>query len=690
MLDTIPGFAIDLPSSSALLEALLGVSLSGVVLYKPMHGTDGIIEDLSFAYLNLAAQQMLCRPPDSGTTYRQHFSQDTDDQGDQGWNAHCQAITTGQLTHFELVCPGEGENKLLQVAAQRVEGVLLVSLCMAGSPSDATSAKQALDASKMSAPFHPGDLRVLASPGEDPRYDGAQQKLAATVPSALVNQQEAERQRSLLHTMFLEVPAPICILTGPAFLVEFVNPAYQRIFPNRPLLGQCLLVAVPELEATPIFMGAQQVYYTAGTQVVREVPLPVMHQPDDPAKEQFFTFTYQARHNAQGEVDGVLVFGQEVTDQVHARRVVEASEQRVRQMAHNVPAMIWVTNPEGYCLYLNQQWFTYTGQTEAEALGRGWMNAIHPACLERAKTTFENATIRQSAFHMTYQLRRTDGRYRWVLDTGLPRLSATGEFEGFVGTVIDIHEQKRAEQALHRLTQKLQASNQQLTRTNVDLDNFIYAASHDLKSPITNIEGLLHALQAQLPTEVQQTHDVAPLLYMMHDSIARFQRTIDYLSDVTKLQREYDQPRTDVVLAPILEDVRQDLLPLLQQTGAQLKLMVEDCPTISFSAKNLRSVLYNLLTNALKYRHPERVPQVLLQCYQQDQHTVLEVRDNGLGLDASQQQQLFTMFRRFHAHVDGSGIGLYMVKRSVENVGGKVAVKSELGEGSTFFVYFPR
>ncbi|TGE13952.1 PAS domain-containing protein [Hymenobacter elongatus] len=124
-------------------------------------------------------------------------------------------------------------------------------------------------------------------------------------------------------------------------------------------------------------------------------------------------------------------------------------------MTDSVPAMIWVTDPAGFCTYLNQQWYDYTGQTEAEAMGMGWVDRVHPDDAEAAKAAFLDSTARQAPFHCLYRVRRADGHYRWAIDTGMPRFSASGEFEGLVGTVIDVHEQKLAEQALQRLTRKL-------------------------------------------------------------------------------------------------------------------------------------------------------------------------------------------------------------------------------------------
>ncbi|TGD82912.1 PAS domain-containing protein [Hymenobacter wooponensis] len=525
-------------------------------------------------------------------------------------------------------------------------------------------------------------------------YDATEQVLARLA---------REAQQRQLHDLFMQAPTPIAILTGPDMVFQLVNPAYQSIFPGRELLGRPVLQALAELASSPIPDVLQQVYTTRETYVAEAMPLMLARQEGGLLEELYFTFTYQARRNEHGVADGVMVFAHEVTDQVLARRVVEEREQSFRQIADSVPAMLWVNNPEGQCVYLNQQWYSYTGQTEAEALGVGWLNAVHPDEAGIASASFLDANARHIPFHCFYRLRRHDGTYRWVSDSGTPRFDNAGEFEGFVGTVIDVHEQRLAELALQRLTKKLRisrdeaqalntnlrASNEQLIRTNVDLDNFIYTASHDLKAPITNIEGLLHTLQSELPPP-SQLGEVAYILELMQDSVDRFTRTIEHLTDVSKLQKEHDQPAIQVPLAQVIEEVRLDLAPLLQEVHGHLHVTVEEIPTVMFPEKNLRSVVYNLLSNAFKYHHPERAPQVYVRGRAEPDYLVLEVQDNGLGVDLTRERQLFAMFQRLHTHVEGSGVGLYMVKRMVENAGGRIEVHSEVGQGTTFTVYFKR
>jgi signal transduction histidine kinase len=177
---------------------------------------------------------------------------------------------------------------------------------------------------------------------------------------------------------------------------------------------------------------------------------------------------------------------------------------------------------------------------------------------------------------------------------------------------------------------------------------------------------------------------------MMQDSVERFKRTIEHLTEVTKLQKEQIQPVAMVELGSVIQDVCLDLEPLLQESGGKMEIDITACPSVSFAEKNLRSVVYNLLSNALKYRSPERVVLVRVSCRHEKDYDVLTVQDNGLGINLVHEQRLFGMFQRLHDHVEGSGIGLYMVKKMVENAGGKITVESQVDVGSTFSVYFKR
>jgi signal transduction histidine kinase len=291
--------------------------------------------------------------------------------------------------------------------------------------------------------------------------------------------------------------------------------------------------------------------------------------------------------------------------------------------------------------------------------------------------------VKGETWELTFPLKGANGVYRWFLTRGSAIKDEAGKVIRWIGTNTDITEQIKVEETLQKINGELQ-------RTNDDLDNFIYTASHDLKAPILNIEGLMEALQDQLPPASLQAEDLQYTLHLITDSVQRFKRTIGHLTEVSKLQKENSKEATPVALAGLIAEVQMDLTTIIQEVQIRIEVEVTSCPTIRFSEKNLRSIIYNLLSNAIKYRSPSRDAWVQIQCSQTDEYQVLSVQDNGLGMDLSGKPKLFSMFKRLHDHVEGSGIGLYMVKKILENAGGKIEVQSTLGAGSTFLVYFRR
>lgn len=262
-----------------------------------------------------------------------------------------------------------------------------------------------------------------------------------------------------------------------------------------------------------------------------------------------------------------------------------------------------------------------------------------------------------------------------------PMRDTTGAVSGVIAIAIDVSEQVKYRQSVESL-------NQELLATNADLDNFVYSASHDLKAPISNIEGLMGALIESLPEESIQTEVTQHILSLIQTSIDRFKRAVTDLTEVTKIQREAGDDVNDIHLSEVVKEVELDFKTLIADTGAQVTTDLDPDAIIHFSAKNVRSVVYNLMSNALKYRSPDRSPRIEVTTEKKSDHVVLKVKDNGLGLKLTDKEKIFAMFKRMHDHVEGSGIGLYIVKRIVENAGGSIDLESEEGVGSTFKIYF--
>ncbi|MDQ3034686.1 MAG: PAS domain S-box protein [Myxococcota bacterium] len=156
----------------------------------------------------------------------------------------------------------------------------------------------------------------------------------------------------------------------------------------------------------------------------------------------------RALYDAAGDplrFDGITI---DITAKKRAEIEVRDSERRFRVLADAAPAMLWVTEPDGYCSFLSRGWYEFTGQTVEEGLGYGWANAAHPDDRAAAAGAFRDALARRTAYEADFRIRRADGAYRWVIDAGRPRFGPGGELLGFVGSVIDVHERKEAEARL--------------------------------------------------------------------------------------------------------------------------------------------------------------------------------------------------------------------------------------------------
>ncbi|SDL92476.1 Histidine kinase-, DNA gyrase B-, and HSP90-like ATPase [Catalinimonas alkaloidigena] len=239
------------------------------------------------------------------------------------------------------------------------------------------------------------------------------------------------------------------------------------------------------------------------------------------------------------------------------------------------------------------------------------------------------------------------------------------------------------EERVQERTAELLLKNQELEKINRDLDNFVYAASHDLKAPIANIDGLLQLLRKTLKNRLNEKED--QLFALANQSISKFSSTLNDLGEVIKVQRLDGEAIRLVSLPDVVSDVKQDLTSLIAETGATFEEDYE-VKEMTFARKNLRSIFYNLMVNALKYRSPARPPHVRIRTYRGKGQVVFQVQDNGLGLSRSQQTKLFTLFKRMHTHVEGSGVGLSIVKRIIDNNGGTIEVESEVDRGTTFIV----
>ena len=537
---------------------------------------------------------------------------------------------------------------------------------------------------------------------------------------------EAERQRGELERVFEQAPAAIAVYRGPTYTIELANATVARLWGRTrdQLLGKGLFEALPEVAGFGYEELLDEVMATGVPHVAHAME--AQHDRNGQRETVYWDFVYVSMHAADGGINGAMVVATEVTAQVLARRQVEQLNQelesrvqeRTRQLAEQqallgrilgqVPAAIaTLSGPAHHFTFANSFYRDLVGgrdvlgQPAAEALPevveQGFIDLLNrvyqtgePFLGQEVPIQLLNqatGSVRQHYLNFVYQPMPAEGSYAATI-----LVFAVDVTEQVQSRRLVEHGQSQVQtlnEELQATNEELYQSNTQLTRTNTDLDTFVYTASHDLKAPITNIEGILAALRETLPPAVQQEAVVAQLLDLLHTTVSRFLTTITQLTDIAHLQRTYDAPAELLPLAPLVADVLTDLSPQISAAAAQIQVVVPAGLAVSFAPASLRSIVYNLLSNAVKYRDAERPSQVWLRAERQPGRVVLTVQDNGLGLTESQQQRLFGIFQRLHTHVEGTGVGLYMIKRLIENAGATITVASTLGVGTTFTVTFP-
>lgn len=284
----------------------------------------------------------------------------------------------------------------------------------------------------------------------------------------------------------------------------------------------------------------------------------------------------------------------------------------------------------------------------------------------------------------------------WVIDTAPFIL---GVFAYFIGRSIEgriAHEHAAQDAIRQRETEqrvaaeRLAAQNKDLSELNEMLDGLVYTASHDLKTPVINFQSLIKMLRS-VKDKPDSAAMVENIIQRMEGATVRFQNTISGLLDISRVERLEDGLQLEPVrLQALAEEAWASIQAVAEAQGASLEITDMENILLHTNKEALQSVFLNLLTNALKYADAQRPCKVQLSCQIRPGFTTIQVKDNGIGIDLTAQgDKLFRMFKRLSAQSEGSGIGLYIVKRTLNKLGADIRVESQLGQGSTFLLDFP-
>lgn len=393
----------------------------------------------------------------------------------------------------------------------------------------------------------------------------------------------------------------------------------------------------------------------------------------------------------------------DVTDEKNSQEVLRKSEQKFRLLADSMQQFVWTSDAMGNLNYFNQSLYNYTGLTKLNVLENGWLQVVHPDDREENVNRWMESIKTGKEFVLEHRFLRHDGQYRWQYSHAIPQKDAEGNIQMWVGTSSDIQDQKDSTNELERQvlerTEELESKNKDLINMNIELQSFAYISSHDLQEPLRKIQ----TFASRLTDLGEQNISAKAKTYLerIEFSAKRMQALIQ---DLLAYSRTNSADRTFVKtsLDEIAEEVIMDFSDRIEEKNAVIDLhTLGEATVMPFQ---FRQLLHNLIGNALKFSRKDIPPQIQIKArrvighklnfkvdYPDKIYFCLRISDNGIGFDDQYKERIFEVFQRLNTESEflGTGIGLAIVKKIVENHKGVIKANSEKNQGATFKIYLP-
>lgn len=374
-----------------------------------------------------------------------------------------------------------------------------------------------------------------------------------------------------------------------------------------------------------------------------------------------------------------------------ALRALRESEGRLALFVEHAPAALAMFDPEMRYVAVSRRWLEGFGLGGQNLIGRNHYE-VFPEIREEWRAVHRRAQAGEVLRRDEDRFERADGTVRWVRWEVRPWRSVDGQIGGIVVFTEDISAHKAAEEALQRLNATLEARvaerTAQLEALNQSLESFVYSVSHDLKAPLRGVEGYSRFLQEDHAQRLDEEGRL--FIANIRSGVARMGELIDDLLAYSRMERR--PLHSDLVdLGALLRRLLAEREAALAERGVQVELDLPAVLCVQVDADGLALALRNLLENAIKFSARSAVPHIAIAARVAPGRVTLSIRDNGIGFDMKYHDRIFEIFQRLHRLEDypGTGIGLALVKKALERMGGRVWAESAPGQGATFHMQVP-
>jgi PAS domain S-box-containing protein len=491
-------------------------------------------------------------------------------------------------------------------------------------------------------------------------------------------QEELQKQTFRLDQLFEQAPEAVVVLSTEDRIVR-VNKEFTRMFGYEP--GEVLQRPINDLIVPEAEIESSRAY-TRLLQQGGRVEVETLRSRKDGTEIDVSLLAISVRTTSGEQVVNYAIY-RDISERKRAEERLRESEARFQTMADTAPVLIWMTGTDPLCNYFNKPWLEFTGRTMEQEVGTGWIEGVHPEDVQGCFDGFLPPFHARKAFTMEYRLRRADGEYRWVIESGIPRYTSGGEFAGYIGSNIDITDLKRAEAERQRLHQ-LEADLAHINRVSM-MGELAASLAHEIRQPIAaalmNAKTCMRWLRRDTPDVAEGSEAASRVI----NDATRAAEIID------RVRSLYRRDTSDRELLDVNEIIREMIILLRDKAdlnSVSIRTEIDSgLPLIKADRIQLQQVLMNLILNGLEAMKDAKGELTVTSRTTEDGQVLVSVSDSGTGLPSGEPDRIFDAF--FTTKAQGTGMGLSISRRIIESHGGSLWACANTERGATFHFTLP-